>query len=168
MYFFKYEKLSKDFILDAVSEYDTFKYLLASIAVQQLVIPFMITVLKLSSVMVNTANFVYVNAFITVIGISICYGTNRMYEDEDFIKRFFCLSFPIRNIVLLMVIILSLGYSFFCSMTKYEVNANALNIINSLGTFYQFYLINKCLRVIGESRRNLNSSVADDMAGFNH
>lgn len=110
MHFLNVNKVVKDLRYGALDEKESSKYLIGTLIIE-----------ATSIFGGNQANDValrykvlsfLLSATIIIFGIRMCYRANKESGDKDFLKRYFCLAFPIGLWISLFVLILTVALGF--------------------------------------------------------
>jgi len=123
MYIWKVNKLTEDLKLGRVTSKEEFKYLLANtVAVVIITDPYLyIGTSYNNNDIINTISML----LISIIGLLYCYKVNTSGDNNDYIRRFICISIPIAIRILVFYIPIFILYSVLIYI--YSANTNTSN-----------------------------------------
>ena len=135
MYFWKVNALVEDLKNRRVSQRQKMHYYLAN-ALFTLACIYITSLLPVKPNVFTVINIIF-GLCITVGGVLLCYEANNQGDDEEFIDRIVCLSWPINVRMIGILILVYIVYGFFLANSSGGTETTIFDV--AIMTFYSIY-----------------------------
>ena len=138
MYWWNIKALASELKSGKVSPFEKFKYFFAFMLVTSIFVELIyLFPLPESPTLFDYASSILV-ILITILGLILCYKSNKKGDNKDFIERFVCLSWPITIRLIVIIIAISVPYYLVIGDSLVEVTTivDVLFIIGYESAFY--------------------------------
>ena len=112
MYFWKVNNLVADFREDKVTTKEEMKYIIGYIILSSFLAWISLVVPLEHNINIFDHGALFSFAFLSVLGIYLCYRINSAGDNKDFATRMICISFPVTNRLVVFYIVIYLCFYF--------------------------------------------------------